>query len=31
MGENIFDDIDGEYTLTKDDFLPEKYHRVFGK
>ena len=31
MGENIFDDVTGEYTLTNYDFMMERYHNKLGK
>jgi len=31
MGENIFDDVSGEFTLSKFDFQDERYHARFGK
>lgn len=31
MGENIFDDVTGEFTLTNYDFLMDRYHNRFGK
>lgn len=31
MGENIFDDIDGKFTLTQYDFLMDRYHNKLGK
>jgi hypothetical protein len=30
MGENIFDDVTGEFTLTAKDFEEGRYHRRFG-
>jgi hypothetical protein len=31
MGENIFDDVNGEFTLTNYDFLMDRYHNRMGK
>lgn len=30
MGKNLFDDVDGKYTLSKNDFKMERYHNKFG-